>query len=116
MGEGSGTMLEGVQCEGHESRLVDCKHSSAHNDVSCVVGRAEVWVSCDPVPNDGPMVRLVGGASPNTGRLEFRHLGLGAPCAKMVSVITARSSMLKLPAESWACMVDPMLQQATKVD
>ncbi|KAM9359748.1 scavenger receptor cysteine-rich type 1 protein M160-like [Symphorus nematophorus] len=56
-----------LQCEGHESALLDCRSSgSARN--SCSPGKA-VGLTCAD-PDD---VRLVGGASRCTGRLELKH-------------------------------------------
>jgi len=58
--------LDNVQCNGTETNIVDCQHSGWGNN-NCGYGEG-VSVSCI-------IVRLVGGPSPQEGRLEVRYKG-----------------------------------------
>ncbi|XP_041826611.1 scavenger receptor cysteine-rich type 1 protein M130-like [Melanotaenia boesemani] len=69
-GEGEAPMwTKEFQCGGHESALLDCRSSDSDRN-TCSPGRAAGLTCSDP--DD---VRLVGGASRCTGRLEVKHLG-----------------------------------------
>ncbi|XP_030579764.1 scavenger receptor cysteine-rich type 1 protein M130-like [Archocentrus centrarchus] len=61
------------QCGGHESALLDCRSSGSARS-SCSPGKA-VGLTCSEVAH----VRLVGGASHCTGKLEMKHLGEWRP-------------------------------------
>ncbi|XP_030579758.1 scavenger receptor cysteine-rich type 1 protein M160-like [Archocentrus centrarchus] len=61
------------QCGGHESALLDCRSSGSARS-SCSPGKA-VGLTCSEVDH----VRLVGGASHCTGKLELKHLGEWRP-------------------------------------
>jgi len=64
--------LDDVQCNGTEGSIVDCQHSGWGNH-NCGYGE-EVSVSCI-------IVKLVGGPSPQEGRLEVRYKGIwGTVC------------------------------------
>jgi len=65
--------LDDVQCNGMETSIADCQHSGWGNH-NCGHGE-EVSVSCI-------IVRLVGGPSPQEGRLEVRYKGIwGTVCS-----------------------------------
>ncbi|XP_041826612.1 scavenger receptor cysteine-rich type 1 protein M160-like [Melanotaenia boesemani] len=69
-GEGEAPMwTKEFQCGGHESALLDCRSSDSDRN-TCSPGRAAGLTCSDPKD-----VRLVGGASRCTGRLEVKHLG-----------------------------------------
>ncbi|XP_048727710.2 uncharacterized protein LOC125645867 [Ostrea edulis] len=77
-GQGSGTIhLDDVQCSGTETDITQCSHNpwGSHN-----CGHQEdASVKC--VPDTSIAIRLVGGQSPNEGRVEVYHSGVwGTVC------------------------------------
>ena len=69
-GGGRGTIwMDNVQCNGTETNIADCSHSSwGHHN--CDHGE-DVSVSC--IPDSTEAVALVGGGNPRVGRLEVFH-------------------------------------------
>ncbi|XP_041654606.1 scavenger receptor cysteine-rich type 1 protein M130-like [Cheilinus undulatus] len=62
------------QCEGHESALLNCPNSGLTGN-TCPPGRA-VGLTCSDLDDE---VRLVGGSSNCSGRLEWKHHGQWRP-------------------------------------
>ena len=58
-GEGNGTiLLDGVQCSGYESNLLNCTHSSSVSS-NCDTYYDDVGVYCKPIQGKGSQVLMV---------------------------------------------------------
>ncbi|XP_071503572.1 scavenger receptor cysteine-rich domain-containing protein DMBT1-like [Diadema antillarum] len=70
-GEGSGPILQGVECTGAETNLADCQH----NGYGQLCGHdKDAGVKCIPT-DTGIQVRLVGGEDDTQGRVEIYYDG-----------------------------------------
>ncbi|KAL3887262.1 hypothetical protein ACJMK2_027206 [Sinanodonta woodiana] len=77
-GKGDGSiMLDGLQCNGLETSLLQCRHGSSNIPTTNCYHSQDVGVSCSHTP-----VRLVDGAIPSEGRVELQHNGIwGSICS-----------------------------------